>query len=92
LRIFGDDDSGIRRADCAVVDGLLRLLNARLGADNLRLRQGDFGLQAIGDCAGVVELLLCLHAGILELLGAMELDARVLELYFEIAMAALEAP
>ncbi len=84
MGVFGDDDAAIRRADSAVVDGLLRLLDACLRADDLRLSQGDLGLETVGGGAGIIELLLGLHAGVLELLCATELDARVFELHFEI--------
>src|SRR6266481_1656532 len=53
LSVFGDDDAAIRRADSAVVDGLLRLLDACLRADDLRLSQGDLGLETVGGGAGI---------------------------------------
>ena len=45
------------------------------GGRDLSFRELDLGLEAIGGSARVVELLLSLHAGVLQLLGATELDA-----------------
>src|ERR1700676_4182215 len=48
LGVFGDDDTGVRSTNGAIVDGLLCLLNAGFSADDLRLRESDFCLQAVG--------------------------------------------
>src|SRR4029077_5449128 len=84
LGVFGNDNAGEGSANGAVVNRLLGFLNASLRAGHLLFGQGDFCFQAVGGGVSVIELLLSLHAGGLQLLGAAELDARVSELHLEI--------
>ena len=84
LRVLGDDDALKRSADGAVVHGLLRFLDARLRSGYLGFGEVDLGLQAVGGGAGIVELLLRLHTGLLQLVGAVQLDLGVLQLHLPV--------
>ena len=85
LSVFGNDDPREGRLDRAIVDGLLGYLYARLGSSNLGLGEIDLGLKAVGVRAGVVELFLRLHAGLVKLLGAAQFNLGIAELHAKIS-------
>jgi len=74
LSVFGNHDARKGRADGAIVHGLLGYGDARFGRGHLLLGERNFGLQTVRSRPGVVEGLLGLDAGLLELLSAVQPD------------------
>ena len=81
---FGNGDAVERRANHAIVHGLLSFGDARFGAGHLHFGQRDFGFQTVDGSARVVQRFLALHASGLQSFRTMHFDLRVFELDFEI--------
>src|SRR5260370_16579951 len=78
--VLGDDNAGERCANGAIVHRLLGDADTGFGGSYLLLGELDFGLEAVRGGRGVVESFLSLDACLLQLLGAMQQNLRVLEL------------
>src|SRR5206468_12831842 len=80
LSVLGNHNPRKWRANSAIVHRLLSNPNTGFGGSHLLLGELDFGFQAVGVGCGVVERFLRLDAGLLELLGSVQRNLRILEL------------
>src|SRR2546427_398474 len=82
LSVLGNDNPRKWCANRAIVHRLLGDANTRFGCGYLLLGEVDFGLEAVYGGGGVVESLLSLHAGLLQLFSAAQRNLSIPELHF----------